>query len=681
MAKPCASPSTKQLAESLNAGLAHHRAGRLAEAWACYAAILKLQPAHADALHLSGLIAREEGDLAASERLIVQAIQSRSSVAVFHYNLGYTYELLGKQSEAVECYRCAVSLDPGNLAAVQRFTGAIGEHADPAEAIALYEALLNHTPDSTEALYDLGRLHQRRGVLPSALTCYRRAVSLQPGCFEFQFNLAAALFASGQFAEAAESYQQAILLKPEDAEAHYSLGVVQQTRGEVKLASQAYVSAIRIRPDFPEALSNLGSLCVDMGDPQTAEGLLRRSIALDPGNASAHCNLASALTKQGNTAEAVQSFRNALALDPTHALTLCNLGTHLETSGDAEGAVRCYQLALASHPDSQLAQFFLSLQHLLEGDFAAGWQGYEARWGTPQFLNTRPARLQPQWRGEDIRGSRIILYREQGFGDTLQFVRYAPMVAALGAKVVLKVQPSLVRLLSSLHSAIKVVSTESDEEADEEWQCPLLSLPLAFGTDLATIPRDVPYLRADPIAAEAWSHRFPARGLRVGLVCAGNPTHTRDRQRSVAWQQLGSLSRLQEVTFYSLQKGPVSQDLASSPLRIVDLSRHLEDFADTAAIVSNLDLVISVDTAVAHLAGAMGKPVWVLVPRVSDWRWLRDRTDSPWYPTMRLFRQTAIGRWDNVLEQIEQELIALASTQHPSPAYALRGTDAVALQA
>jgi hypothetical protein len=351
----------------------------------------------------------------------------------------------------------------------------------------------------------------------------------------------------------------------------------------------------------------------------------------------------------------VESFRNALALDPTHALTLCNLGTFLHnTLDDTAGAVQCYRMALAAHPDSQIAQFYMGLQHLVAGDFTAGWQGYEARWCRPEFRNTRPARLQQQWRGEDIRGSRILIYREQGLGDTLQFVRYVPMVAALGAEVVLKVQPSLVRLLSCIcSSAVTIVSSESDEGADAEWQCALLSLPLAFSTQLATIPRDVPYLRA---ASAAWAQRLPAHGLRVGLVWAGNPKHTRDRQRSIALEQLHGLTRLPGVRFYSLQKGPSAQDLAASSLPIVDLAGQIEDFADTAAIVANLDLVICVDTAVAHLAGALGKPVWLLVPHVGDWRWLRDRSDSPWYPTMRLFRQPAIGQWEPVLRQIEKEL-------------------------
>ena len=588
------------------------------------------------------------------------------------------------------------------------------------------------------------------GKLAEAIACYRRAIALQPGCFEFHFNIAAALFESGLLDESAKSYRRAALLKPEDAETHYSLGVVLQRRGDSVPAMAAYERAVQIKPDFPNALANLGYLRSAMGDLPEAERLLLDCTALDPGNVSAHCTLATLLAKQGNAAAAMESCRSALALDPnhaptlsilgaaymqvgelhmaevilrravaldpsaisahcsladvlakqgnvagaaeatraalaidpTHALTLCNFGVLLETLGDAKGAVQCYQLALASHPEFKLAHYNVSTLLLGLGDFAQGWPEYESRWDTSEFraINSRPALTQPQWRGEDIRGSRILLYSEQGLGDTLQFVRYVPMVAALGATVVLRVQPALVRLLSTLDESILVASIDSDQGAGFEWQCSLMSLPLAFHTDLATIPRDVPYLQPDPAQAAAWARRLPADGLRVGLVWAGNPKHTRDRQRSLALDQLAGLTRLPGVTFYSLQKGPAAQELAATSLPIVDLAGQVEDFADTAAIVTNLDLVICVDTAVAHLAGAMGKPVWVLVPHVSDWRWLKDRADSPWYPTMRLFRQSAIGPWDGVLEQVEQELKAEFNAPQMCAMFALSEKCAVGLE-
>jgi tetratricopeptide (TPR) repeat protein len=740
MARNHTSFSIRQANENLNKGLAHHREGRLAEASACYSAILKAQPFNADALHLSGVIARERGELASSERLIRKAIQSNSSIALFHYNLGLTCEFLGKQGEALECYRRVLALEPSHLAAAERFARTLGQVADLTEAIALYETLLSHTPDVAEAHYELGLLHHRGGNVSKALASYRRAITLKPDCFEFHFNLGVALYESGELAGAAGSYRYALLLKPEDADAHYSLGVVLQRSGDVILAAEAYQKAIEIRPEFPNALSNFGFLCAHMGDLAKAEGLLRRCIAIDPRNVNAHCNLANVFAKQGNTeaalqccriavgldpnhaltlcnygalcidtgdlraaevvlrrsveldssnidahcnlanalaklgnaSAAIEATRTALGVDPKHALTLCNFGVLLDALGDAGGAVQCYQLALASDPKMPLAQFNLGIQRLSAGDFAAGWVGYEARWGTPEFRNKRPILSQPQWRGEEIRGSRILIYSEQGLGDTLQFVRYVSRVAALGAAVVLRVHPSLVRLMRTYSSEITVASIESDEGADFEWQCALMSLPAAFGTDLTNIPAEVPYLRADPFKAAEWGQRLALRdprgaqrGLRVGLVWSGNPKHANDRKRSVGLEQLSGLTGIEGVRFYSLQKGPVSEELAAARegQGIVDLGEHLQDFTDTAAIMANLDLIISVDTSVVHLAGAMGKPVWVLVPRVSDWRWLRDRTDSPWYPTMRLFRQNKIGEWGDVVGLVEQALRDLADGQ------------------
>ena len=335
MGKHRSALSTRQVGESLNQGLAHHRAGRLAAASACYAAILQLQPAHADALHLSGVVARERGDLNTSERLILQAIQNRSSVPAYHYNLGYTRELLGKHREAAESYRRALSLDPSDLSALQKFAGTIGQQNDPTEAIVLFEAFpAPHSGPRGSALRPWLPSAHRRHDLPNAIACYRRAVTLRPDCFEFHFNLAAALFESDQFADAAESYRQAIRISPDDADAHYSLGVALQTMGDESSAMQAYVSALRINPDFPRALAISRYsffLCVDMGDPQTAEGLLRRSIALDADHATAHCNLGGALVKLGDNAGAVVFVPHCPGARPhsrPHPLQSRNLPQH-----------------------------------------------------------------------------------------------------------------------------------------------------------------------------------------------------------------------------------------------------------------------------------------------------------------------------------------------------------------
>jgi tetratricopeptide (TPR) repeat protein len=747
MAKPHA-----HTADNLQKGATHHRAGRLPEAAAAYAKVLRADPTHADALHLAGIVARQQGDLAASERLIAQAAELCPTNALYLFNLGVTRELANKKEEALLNYRQSLSLDPQNLGMLQRIAAVAAQPAEFAEALALYAAFLSHTPDSAYAHYDLGNLHHKQGNLPTAIACLRRAIAIRPSCFEFHFNLAAALYQSGELADAAQSYRQAIELKSNDADAHYSLAVVLQKMNDPVAAAQVYAKALQFRPEFPDALSNLGFLCISLGDLKSAESLLRRaielepnhinahcnlanvlvnrgdtpgamalcraalamnpnhalvlcnygalctdtgdlqgaeialrrSVAIDPTNVDAHCNLANAFAKQGNVQAATEATHNALAINPKHALTLCNFGVLLDSIADFDGAVRYYLRSLEAEPGFKLAQYNLSIQRLAAGDFAAGWQAYEARWGTPEFRSQRPPDLiQPQWQGEDIRGQRIVIYSEQGLGDTIQFIRYVPMVAARGATVVLRVQPALVRIVSTLDPSIRVVSAESNEGADFEWRCPLMSLPLAFATALATIPATIPYLHADASAVEAWSHRLPPRGLRIGLVWAGNPKNVRDRQRSIPLSKLGQITHAHGATFYSLQKGPSSSELTETPneFPIIDLGPHLDDFTDTAAILANLDLVITVDTAVAHLAAAMGKPVWMLIARVNDWRWLRERCDTPWYPSIVLFRQTTVGQWDDILDRIESALRSMLTAQPSSPAYTLPTPDALALQA
>jgi hypothetical protein len=276
---------------------------------------------------------------------------------------------------------------------------------------------------------------------------------------------------------------------------------------------------------------------------------------------------------------------------------------------------------------------------------------------------------QPQWLGESIDGARILLHAEQGLGDTLQFVRYAPMVAARGAKVILEVPAELRRLIeNTMTTGAMQIVTRGSTLPDFDWHSPLLSLPLVFRTDLASIPAPIPYLLTEPQLTREFAQHFSShstnKNLRVGLVWSGSPRHTRDRQRSIPLAQLSSLTEIPGTTFYSLQKGPAAKELLDMPIdmNLVDLSTHLNDFSDTAAAIANLDLLITVDTAVAHLAGALGKPVWILLTRNPDWRWLLDREDSPWYPAARLFRQRTAGDWSAAIDRVQQQLQHLAAT-------------------
>ena len=684
--------------EALKAGLDHHQAGRLAEATARYLEIVREEPQHPDALHLLGVVAQQQGDLPVAVQLIEAAIQINPQAAHYHNNLGNTYRLQGNTIEAIASYRRAIALDPANIAIQHSLANLLAESGKFEEAASLYQRVLNLEPQLAEAHYNFGNLQKRLGNLPAAIACYRRAIELKADCPEFHFNLAVALHHGGFLRESAESYRQVVALRPDDAEAHYSLGAVLQELDELKLAAACYERALQLKPDYREAYSNLAVACVELGELgraaelyahrlqmepdnavvcsnlgvvykelgnlKAAADLQRRALLLNPEMAAAHNNLGVVLARQGDSAGALSCYRRAVALKPDYARALCNIGVQLSNCGDLAGAADYYQRALKCYPEFATARFQLGIVHLLQGNFSVGWEEYESRWDTKQLHPAKRKFPQPLWQGEPLDGARILLHAEQGLGDTMQFVRYVPLVAARGGQVILEVRAELRRLLEGTAGALEMV-TRGQALPDFAWHCPLLSLPRAFQTGLQNVPADVPYLKADPVAADAWAQRLAHQGLRIGLVWGGAATHPYEQYRSIPLAQLAPLTQVAGVTFYSLQKGPATRQLKDmrAAVKLIDLDPMQADFTDTAAIIANLDLVISIDTSVAHLAGAMGKPVWVLLHHVPDWRWLLDREDSPWYPTARLFRQSRLGEWQDVVDRLGQELRILVSNR------------------
>jgi Flp pilus assembly protein TadD/SAM-dependent methyltransferase len=516
----------------------------------------------------------------------------------------------------------------------------------------------------------LGSLLQSAGDAAGALEAYREAAERFPEAWETHFNLAGALLTGGHRRECIASYEAVLRLRPDLADAHNCLGRAWHELGETTAARTSYLRAIALQQDHAEAISNLGALLMEMGELSSAGTMLRQAIRLQPGLLDAWCNLGIVLVRQRDLAGAVDCFRRVLTERPSHVSTLCSLGFLHDSLGDEAGALSYYKLALAADPNFPTARFNISVHLLSEGDLAAGWREYEQRWLVRQFASQRKQLEQPQWSGEDLQGKRIFVYSEQGFGDTLQFVRYVPLLQAMGAEVILEVQPALYDLLRNLPGAHHVLPGGAELPANFDYQCPLMSLPGAFGTTLETIPAAVPYIAAAAADLARWSGRIAGPGVRVGIVWSGNPEHTRDRLRSVALEQWREILEVKGATFYALQKGPglAQLDTLPEPLRPIVLDAELKNFADTAAAITCLDLVICVDTAVAHLAGALGKPVWMLVADAADWRWLEQRTDSPWYPTAKLFRQSAPKEWGSVLRQVRIELETLVPASANTPA-------------
>ena len=371
-------------------------------------------------------------------------------------------------------------------------------------------------------------------------------------------------------------------------------------------------------------------------------------------------------TASGKAEEAV-----ALELRSEDAEAHLRLGRELQDQGRIEEALARYDRALALRPDFADAHVAKGMYLLLRGHYADGWQSYEWRWRMETFSSPKRNFTEPQWHGEALNGRRILLHGEQGFGDCLQFLRYVPMVQAAGGVVVLEIQGRLMRICALLPGVTELIAYGQPLPA-VDCHCPLLSLPLAFGTELESIPFEVPYLSIPAEAGErARRIAWPVDGLRVGLVWAGSENHLKDKVRSLALAMFEPLLALEGVHFFSLQMGEAAKQCSASDRRITDLGPMTRDMADTAAQLAQLDLVISVDTSVAHLAGALGKPFWVLLSDVADWRWLRSREDSPWYPTARLFRQQERGNWNEVVERVGAELALLAQEHTQRSTYSV----------
>jgi len=444
-------------------------------------------------------------------------------------------------------------------------------------------------------------------------------------------------------------------------------GLAARERYEEALA--CYNCALAIHPDVPELLSNRGNALRNLDRLDEAETSLREALRLKPDFANAHNNLGSVLDDLGRFEEAEASLRTALRLEPAHALAHYNLGNILYNLGRATEAQASFRTALRLRPDMPEWHAALGLALLLAGQFEEGWKEFEWRWQTERGARRGSLFSVPCWNGEAIGDRVILLFADEGYGDTLQFCRYVPQIAAGARGVVLAVQPSLVRLLSRLPGVTEIITEGGQQPSFDLW-CALMSLPHAVGTTLDTIPTTTPYLTADPADVAHWRERFAGfAGLRVGLCWAGGRSHNLsqivvDRRRSIALDTLAPLGKISGVQFFSLQKGPPEAARPPHGMGLQDFSEDLHDFADTAALIENLDLVISVDTAVAHLAGALGKPVWVLNRFDTCFRWPRNRDDSPWYPSARQFRQPTPGDWHSVISDARGALLRLVAGDH-----------------
>jgi len=515
-------------------------------------------------------------------------------------------------------------------------------------------------------LRSLGTTLLKQGRHADALQVFDNSVQLHPDLAEPWRNLGNALVAAGRRTDALRCFEEAARRDAGDWDAAHKAGVLLFEAGQFKEALGYFTRCDDLRPNHvptlymrARTLHNLTRFAEALSDNE-------RVYALDPGNADVCHNIGNILRMLGRETEALVWLDRSLALRPDAAATAAEKAIVLTSLHRFDEAVTAFQQALVIDPNHVAAEWNRALLHLLLGNFAAGFRGREARWKIPGFSHIYPCLPQPKWLGEqDVAGKTILVCAEEGFGDTLQFVRYVPMLAARGARVLLMVQDALYPLLAGTAGIAQCLPRSATQLPAFDLHCPISSLPLAFGTRLDTIPATIPYLPAPASGrVRAWKERLGTPdGLRIGLVWSGNPNHGNDHNRSIPFQSLAPILKI-EASFISLQKDVRTEDRAGlAQSRVVDLTADLSDFAETAALISCLDLVISVDTSVAHLAGALDRPTWILLPYTPDYRWLLDRDDSPWYPSVRLFRQDESRDYRGVIERVRAELSKLSPSR------------------
>ena len=629
--RPPPLPNTGRTAapNALQDALALHRAGKSAEAEAAFRDLLAREPGNFEALYWLALLMLRAQRPTEALPVLDQALEVNPQSALALNARGSALRSLRQFEAALACYDRALVIEPTEV---------------------------NVLNNRGNVLKDLGRHRE-------AIACYEEAIRVRGEFPEAHFNRGLAYEALGDGPQALVCFDQAIALRPDYAEAWNSRGIVLQTRKQLSEALACFEEALRHKAVYPDALSNRGAALHALERYDEALAAYDRVTVMKPDHAEAFYNRGNTLRALNLLHAAIRSFTRGIEIKPVYPEAYTNRGLVEQDVGDVAGAIRSFETAIQQRPDHIEAHWNLSLALLVSGDLARGFEKYESRWQRPTVKLPPDSQLAPRWTGQvPLSGKTLLLRSEQGFGDTIQFCRYATLCVAQGAQVILEVQRDLVPLLRTLGATDNVIA-RGDPLPPHDLQCPLLSLPYAFRTRLETVPARERYLQADPDKVAQWRARLPAASGAVGLVMSGSPTHGRDRDRSIALHDFLTEVPL-ALPWVSLQKESRKGDQALIEARkdIAFFGPDLKDFSDTAALVEAMDLVVTVDTSVAHLAGALGKPVWVMLPFSPDWRWMWHGETTPWYPGMRLYRQPALGDWTTVFSRIRADLEARYST-------------------
>lgn len=639
----------------------------------------------------------ESGRLREARELYLQVSRLEPDDTDAWLMLGAINGELGEVEEAIRCCQCAIKLESENIDAHVVLGRILASRGSFNEAASCFLEALRLDPEYGEVWNMLAGVNGQQGLYKEAERCSREAIRTLPDQVNGYVNLSSALLALGRAADAAEACSNALVLSPNNPTIWSLLGQARERVGSIGEAIQAFSRAIALDPKLiiaqvgmaralqitgdlaganrllkqtqqqnpadPSVYMGLGSLCLQERHFDQAEINYRHALQLKPDFVEAWVDLGNLMQTMERYEESESCYRQALTYSPGNADAYFNQGVSYQRRGRLIEALTSFDLAIEGRPDFVDAHWYKSFICLQKGDYARGWDEYE--WRLRQTKNASRPFHQPTWDGSALAGRTILVHDEQGYGDTFQFVRYLPMLEAYGGEVIFECHKNLSPVLWNCGGFKKLVERTAADVVPElqfDVQIHLMSVPRVLKTRLDTVPNQVPYIYADPVLVERWRERISHDpGFKIGIAWAGSSNHTNEHNRSCKLSEFSSLASLPGVSLYSLQKGPGAEQADEPPpgMKLIRVDKELDQsarFVDTAALMANLDLVISIDTSIVHLAGALGRPVWTLLCANPDWRWLQDRNDTPWYPTMRLFRQTEPGDWQAVFTQCHKAL-------------------------
>ncbi len=659
--KKSTEPSPKQN-QRISAAIALHQSGQLALAETHYRKLLAVLPSHPLLLANLGIVALQMGKLEDSVKLIKRSLHIQPNQPYAFNNLGNSLKDLNRLEDALDSYDQALALKADYAEAYGNRGLALQGLYRLDEALASYDSAIALKPYVPEVYCNRGLALQHLKRLDEALESYERAITLKPDYAIAYYNHGVTLQDLNRLDEALESYDHALAIKPDYAKAYSNRGVVLQDLKRFDEALASYDHALVHHADSAQVYSNRGITLQELNRPDEALASYDHAIILRPDDAKAYYNRGLTLKHLNRLDEAIDSYAMAIVLKPDYTEAYYNRGISLQNLNRLDAAQHCYECAIVLQADHAEAYWNIALLNIIRGDYEEGWKQYEWRWKVKSNHSIRTF-AQPLWLGESsLSNKTLLIYPEQGLGDYIQCLRYVSLAEQNGAKVVLEAPEALMALASSLAGQFTLIET-GQPLPDFDYHCPVMSLPLAFKTTLASIPATLPYLYAEKAKKQCWHEKLGKKtALRIGLAWSGSALHKNDHKRSLLFTQCARLLEL-PVEFHALQKELKAIDvkvLCDFP-QIHQHHDELHDFSDTAALIDEMDIIISVDTSIAHLAGAMAKELCLLLPYAPDYRWMLDRTDSLWYPTATLFRQPAMDDWDSVMTELVaflEEIIA-----------------------